>query len=103
MQTKIKTLINQSEQHFQNLHYFFQYIFIGFFSIILIVGLVIVLPLPELGIPLILISLGVLSFKYKWAKQLLSYFEKLFSNKVVKIVGLVVGLILVLVSVLLWA
>lgn len=75
---------------------------VGAFSVLFVVGLIVTLPLPELGIPLILISLGVLSFQHKWAERLLTYCEELFAKKVFKIIGLVASVIVALTLVLLW-
>jgi len=102
MRDKIKSLRYKYKKGFQKLHPAIKLLLVGLCSMLLVFGLIVLLPLPEIGIPLVLISLSVLSFQYKWAEQLLNYFEDTFSNKTIKTLLLVIGVIVISVLVVLW-
>lgn len=99
---RIKTLRYKYRTRFQKLHPLNKILLTWLFLILFVLGIIALIPLPEIGIPLVLISLSVLSFKYKWAEQLLNSFEKLFAKKAVKISLLVIGIVVVSFLVLLW-
>jgi len=70
--------------------------FVGF------IGLTIILLLPEIGAPLLLGSLGVLSFEFKWAERLLLRVVQLFGSKAFMSVLALIAFAVVIILALVW-
>jgi hypothetical protein len=67
-----------------------------------VIGLAIILLLPEIGAPLLLASLAVLSFEFAWAERLLLRVMRLFGSKKFMSVLALIAFILVILFALMW-
>jgi len=67
-----------------------------------ILSLAIILILPEIGAPLLLLSLGVLSFEFGWAERLLLRVMSLFGNKIFIRILTVVAFVIVIALAVIW-
>lgn len=97
---KLEEYIEEKKQKYVKLPAFSKIpvIFLAFISFI--VGFVLILPLPEAGVPLSIIGLGVLSFEYKWAETLLIKLIAFIKDKKKRRTALIVGTILLVLIIL---
>ena len=68
----------------------------------LILGMALLLPLPELGIPLVLLCLFILSLRHRWAKRTLESLEIFIAGKPIKAITAIAGLAAAVVIVFIW-
>jgi hypothetical protein len=60
-------------------------------------GILLLLPLPELGIPLALVNLGVLSFEYSWAERARKLLLTCLRNRKVRNALVIIGVLFMIV------
>lgn len=92
---KIEKLLNKIRRRYQRASRSSQIVIIMGSVLLLVLSILLIIPLPELGIPLGIFSLGILSFKFAWAQRVLDKIIYVTKLKHFKIIAIVITLVFV--------